>query len=218
MGILGLFKPNVRRMKVKKDVEGLIKALNYERDHDVRMGAAEALGEIGDKRAVEPLIQALKADSYLQARAAWALGEIGDKRAVKPLIPALQGELDTEVTLYATQTLIKIGEPAVKPLIQALKRKDSDVRARAAEALGEIGDKRAVGPLIQALKADSYLQARAAEALVQIGEPAVEPLFQALEDVNTEGVALRALRNIRTFGKLGEGALRKLKKWDDIIV
>jgi len=206
-------------MKAKKDVEGLIKALNYERDHDVRMGAAEALGEIGDKRAVEPLIQALEADSYLQARAAWALGEIGDKRAVKPLIPALQGELDTEVTLYAMQTLIKIGEPAVKPLIQALKRKDSGVQARAAEALGEIGDKRAVKPLIQALKdEDPYVQGIAADALLQIGEPAVEPLFQALEDVNTEWLALGALREMRTFGKLGEGALRKLKKWDDIIV
>ena len=36
----------------------MIKALGDE-DKDTREGAAEALGKIGDKRAVEPLIEAL---------------------------------------------------------------------------------------------------------------------------------------------------------------
>ena len=55
--------------------------------------AAEALGEIGDARAVEPLILALK-DEYweVRRRAAEALGEIGDARAVEPLKKALNDE------------------------------------------------------------------------------------------------------------------------------
>ncbi|MFZ3058114.1 MAG: HEAT repeat domain-containing protein [Candidatus Methanoperedens sp.] len=59
MGICDLFKPNVVKMINKRDVDGLIKALRYKKDSDVRMEAAEALGKIGDKRAVKPLIQAL---------------------------------------------------------------------------------------------------------------------------------------------------------------
>ncbi|HUV79436.1 MAG TPA: HEAT repeat domain-containing protein [Candidatus Bathyarchaeia archaeon] len=59
MGIFDLFTPNVERMKGRKDVRGLIKALKDE-DLHVRSRAARALGEIKDARAVEPLIQALK--------------------------------------------------------------------------------------------------------------------------------------------------------------
>ena len=52
-----------------------------------------ALGEIGDSRAIEPLIQALKdKDKYIREWAADALGEIGNERAVEPLIEALKDE------------------------------------------------------------------------------------------------------------------------------
>jgi len=47
-------------------------------DEDVRKQVAWALREIGDARAVEPLIQALKdKDEGVPAAAAWALGRIG---------------------------------------------------------------------------------------------------------------------------------------------
>jgi HEAT repeat protein len=51
------------------------------------------LGEIGDPRAVDPLIEALK-DEYSRVRssAARALGEIGDPKAVDPLTEALKDE------------------------------------------------------------------------------------------------------------------------------
>ncbi|MBU2598836.1 MAG: HEAT repeat domain-containing protein [Actinobacteria bacterium] len=45
----------------------------------------------------------------------------------------------------------EIGEPAVEPLILALKNKNIFVRRRAAEALEKIEDKRAVEALTQAL-------------------------------------------------------------------
>lgn len=58
---MGLFKSKVEKMKAKRDVEGLIKALKDE-DWNVREAAASALGEIGDKRAVKPLKDALEAE------------------------------------------------------------------------------------------------------------------------------------------------------------
>ncbi|MEM5813446.1 MAG: HEAT repeat domain-containing protein [Candidatus Aenigmatarchaeota archaeon] len=46
-------------MLKKRNVKGLIKALKY-KDSNIRISAAQALGEIKDERAVKPLIQALK--------------------------------------------------------------------------------------------------------------------------------------------------------------
>jgi DNA-directed RNA polymerase subunit RPC12/RpoP len=87
MGLFGPPKPpNIDELAAKKDVKGLIKALEYQKDQNVRRAAAEELGDIGDARAVEPLIIALK-DKYENVRsfAAEALGKIGDARAIEPL-------------------------------------------------------------------------------------------------------------------------------------
>jgi len=71
MGIFDLFRPYIRRMKENKDVHGLINALKY-KDRDVQRRSAEALGLIGDKRAVEQLINTLK-DKDLEVRSIVAL-------------------------------------------------------------------------------------------------------------------------------------------------
>jgi len=64
-------------------VEQLIKALKDD-SQLVRVNVAWALGRIGDKRAVEPLILALK-DNNIRRTTAEALGLIGDDRALEPL-------------------------------------------------------------------------------------------------------------------------------------
>lgn len=61
MGLFGLGKPNIKKMKAKRDVEGLIKALSGQ-GWDIHNEAAEALGDIKNPRAIEPLIQALRDD------------------------------------------------------------------------------------------------------------------------------------------------------------
>lgn len=92
MDIFDLFKPNVEKLEAKRDVEGLIKALNYKKDLKVRWEAAVALGEIKDKKAVEPLFQALKDESkWVQEESAEALGKIGEP-AGESLIQALKHE------------------------------------------------------------------------------------------------------------------------------
>lgn len=85
---------------------------------------------------------------------------------------------------HAERALIKIGEPVVELLIEALKDTDKNIREIAAEALGEIGDVRAVDPLINALKdGDSFVRGYAAEALGKIGdERAIGSLTKALND------------------------------------
>ena len=79
-------------MREKRDVIGLIKALQYKRDLEVRINAEKALGEMGAKIAVVPLIQALKdEDSDFRKRATAALRNIGEP-TVEPLIQALKDE------------------------------------------------------------------------------------------------------------------------------
>lgn len=70
--------------KYEKDwtvlVERLIQALRDENEY-VRWGAAGALGELGDLRAVEPLSEALQDKNLsVKEKAAWSLKKlIGDK-------------------------------------------------------------------------------------------------------------------------------------------
>ncbi len=132
-----------------------------------RIEAVKALEKIGNPRAVEPLINALK-DKYLDVRshAAEALGRIGDPRAVEPLIEALKDE-NGFVSKTVAEALANIGEPSVKPLIKALKNSDSCLRSNAAGTLGLIGDVRAVEPLIKLLN-DKDMGRPAANALSEI--------------------------------------------------
>lgn len=145
----------IEEMKAKKDISNLIIAL---KNMYVQWYAAEALGEIGDVRALEPLIQALRnSDSferyeYRERALVPALVKLGEA-AIGPLIQTLK-EKGTFFPGNAARALVEIGKPAVEPLIQALKDKDSTSKSRklAIFALQEIGDARAVEPLNEAMK------------------------------------------------------------------
>jgi HEAT repeat protein len=194
---------DIEEMKRKKDVEGLIKALK-DKNSNVRKKAEAALVEIG-KPAVKPLIEALKEENFLVLDCAVeALGKIGDAKAVKPLIEVIYRIMDPSlkfniygfdmVLTKAAEALGKIGEPAVKPLIEALKHERT--KWYAAEALVKIGDARAVKPLLQALK---FYITDAPRMLAKIGKPAVIPLMQALKDKDEDvrKAAEAALKKIR---------------------
>ena len=80
-------------------------------DEEVRLAAAQALGEIG-AAAVEPLIVALNdADEDVRKIAATALCKIGDTRAVDPLISALK-DVSEGVRMIAVEALGQIGGAA----------------------------------------------------------------------------------------------------------
>jgi HEAT repeat protein len=85
-----------------------------------------------------------------------------------------------------TELSMKIGKPAVRPLIYELKDHDPLVRSNAVKALGAIQDPRAVEPLIKVLNdKDPLIQRQAVKALGRINDPrAVEPLIVVLDDKN----------------------------------
>ncbi|MBM4240601.1 MAG: HEAT repeat domain-containing protein [Euryarchaeota archaeon] len=210
------FKPDVEDMKAKRDVEGLIRSLSHE-DHIIRKESARALIYVGDERAVEPLIKALKYEDWQESftvltavreNAAEGLGRIGDKKALKPLIQALKDK-DGGVRWKAAWSLGRIGDKgALEPLIEALNDEDGDVRKHAAGALGNIRDERAVEPLIQALNDEDWpVRKCVVTALGKIGdERALGPLIHSLGDEDGD-VRWKAMSAI---GKMGTLALAPL--------
>lgn len=131
-------RPNVQELKTTGDVDGLIEALNYPDDHNIRLAAASALGSVGDARAVDPLIAALDEQQGMNEMAALALGEIGDPRAVEPLNSTL-GDENWEVRSSAAKALGKIGDKrAVDPLINLLRDRNENVRWHTLQALEAI--------------------------------------------------------------------------------
>ena len=177
---MGLFSPNVKKLRAKGDVRGLIKALRY-KEAEVRKDAAEALGEIRDKKASEDLFHIARGADLGD----FAPGEVGEEE-IEALIEALKDE-DPRIRKIVAETLGRIGDKkAVEPLIEALKDEDPEVRKFVAFQLAWVKDKKAVEPLIEALKdKDPEVRINVADYLSMFGdERAIEPLIEALKDEN----------------------------------
>ena len=148
------------------------------------------LKEVGDFRAVEPLIDVLKdPTSVVRSHSVTALGKIGGAQALPAVISALKTEavgstLDIGVCYRAIEATHRLGETTAKFLIPALKHPDKAIRRKAATLLGKTGEAGAVDLLIGALK-DKHprVRSRAAHALGWISNlAAAEPLTVALKD------------------------------------
>ena len=81
--------------------------------------------------------------------AAHSLGKLNDKRAVEPLIDALSTNVDHYTRQEAARSLGKLSDVrALHPLLDALTDADKYVRREAASALGDLGDERALPALL----------------------------------------------------------------------
>lgn len=197
----------------KEAVPALIKVLKRKlsiksRANKAKVAAIQALARLGDKRAVDPLVDVAdtrpeRQDFYLNKQAVIALGKIGDPRAVPVLIRALflSSTLQGDAFPMAEVALVRIGEPAVQPLLDAMAGKDEALNKMAKDlsfkpgivlnktaiVLGDLMAKPAVDPLLQQLaKADVVNETKIAgviEALGKIGDAkAVGPLIKLLQN------------------------------------
>lgn len=165
----------------KEAVGYLIEALK-DPHHNVRIAAAEALGEIRDPDAVDPLIR-VSCDAREDVRivAAGALGRIGDRRAIPPLIRFFSDSYHG-VRVAAADAVAAFGRDALGPLEEALDDPVPVVRVTAVKAIGLIGATESIPTLIEHL-GDAAPEVRwsVARALADFGAPAVEPLFLVLK-------------------------------------
>lgn len=102
---------DIMDLKKRKDINGLIHALQYQGDTAVRAEAARSLGQLGDLQAVDSLISTLQSenDPYVRSLAAKALGNLGDSRASGALLSCLQRDT-LEVGIEAGRALSKLKE------------------------------------------------------------------------------------------------------------
>ena len=164
----------------KEAVGYLIQALN-DPHYAVRIAAAEGLGEIGDRAAVDALVLVCNdAREDVRIAAARALGEIGDRRSIQPLI-RLFSDRYHGVRVAAADAVTVFGRDALEPLEEALDDPVPSVRVTAARAMGLIGATESIPVLIGHL-GDAAPEVRwsVARALADFGSPAVEPLFLVL--------------------------------------
>ena len=185
-------------------LEQLAAAL-HDADRSVANDAAQVLGKLGDRRAVEPLIAALQRKPCLiQCRIMEALAALGDPRAVEPLVACLDDPWEY-ARAAAAEALGELREPrAIEPLTAKLEDPELHVREAAAKALGDIGDPRAIEPLAAAARQPAQeVRYTAIQALLDINDrSALGPLVAALGDSDSTVRMLAA----GGLGELGEAS------------
>jgi HEAT repeat protein len=208
-------------MKDPEAVPTLIKAAEKElpvksRANNARIAAMRALVKIGDKRAVPTLMKVLTTsaddqDFLLNQKAALGLAEFRDPSSIPALIKGLfMTGRGTGIFQECRLALVRIGPPAVDPLIQLLQEKNADIQDMAAKfkfeepppvgtpgvvphkaaiLLGDLRAKKAV----PALTARLHMKARGDEhrsALIALGyiasPAAVEAILADLKDAKTD--------------------------------
>jgi HEAT repeat protein len=157
----------------KQNFESLITNLGST-DSDAKRNAAYQLGELGDRRAVEPLIHMLDDDNpdmiYV---AASALGTLGDERAIIPLIDHLDNQ-------WVVHGLENLGKNALLAIINALRTTQGQKRKNA----------------LQGIRQFHFLHHSWARPVIEA--QAFEPILQMLQDEDEEnrGYAVVVLGDI----------------------
>ncbi len=163
-------------VKDSKVVDALCEALK-DPDRAVREDATIALGMIGDARAIDPLVEAMK-DGAVKRHAIMSLGMIGDARALPPVLAALKGK-----------GIKQLGTPTPGCIVS----EETFIKEAAATALGHFRDPRIIPELIMLLK-DGNVRGNAAQSLVLIGDTAIEPLAAFLYDPKASEVQAESER------------------------
>ena len=146
---------------------------NKDENYRVRLACADALGRIGDRFAVAPLIEVVTDEDeksvYLRESAVSALGLLGDTRAIDPLVSILetkQGIMDKFSFLKerAIEALSKMGfndnERVLKDLKNSLSDESTQVRINAIEALMDSEHPKAFETIKHCLETDSDVEVK----------------------------------------------------------
>ncbi|ACC83615.1 HEAT repeat domain-containing protein [Nostoc punctiforme] len=224
-------------------VTGLIKALEDEADrtpeggYPLRRNAARALGKLGDRQAVSPLIACLDcSDFYVREAAAQSLEMLGDPVCIPALIKLLAVGLQAEQlvsqqpdlsqpyeailealgTLRATEFI-----PLVKPF---LEHPIELVQYAAARAMYQLTEEPAYGERLVKALAGERLQLRRA-VLADLGAigylPAADAIAQTLAENSLKLISLKGLLehqvNYVTPSTLSEGAIKVINLMDSLL-
>jgi HEAT repeat protein len=156
--------PDIEALKATGDVRGLIKALSYDKDSDLRQMAVKGLSEISDVRTIDPLLRVALKDQSVPVQ----------EEAARALAHAAVRSKESQVRQSAVEALGKLGtgdSQVIDMLISYLSEKESYARQNAAEALGQLGKIEGVEPLIGCLSdSNSGVRSVAIDALKKLND------------------------------------------------
>lgn len=201
-------------MKAADAVDPLIKAAEKplpikSRANNARLAAIRALIKVGDKRAVPTLMKILttsadEQDFALNQKAALGLAEFRDPQSIPALLQGLfMTGRGTQTFQESRLGLVRIGAPAVGPVIELLQEKNATINDmakkqsfkpgivphKAAIVLGDLRAKNAVPALVDRLhkKAEGSEHLAALIALGYIATPpAVDAILAVLKDAKAD--------------------------------
>lgn len=152
---MGLFGPNIDKLKENRDINGLIKILESKKP-DVRKEAAEALSRVGSAEALPGLIVALRdPDARVRFYAVVGLAKI-KQPAAEDVLKSAVSDSDWEVRKEALTALIK-SSANLDALALAIKFNSAELRELAVVRLGELENPEAIEILVPALKDEEEL-------------------------------------------------------------
>jgi len=166
----------------------------------------EAMGDIGDKRAVSTLEQATSSnDRFIQVEASYGLAKLGRKDAFVRLQAFLGGDPgEDKVGLLAAYYLVKLDNDAgLRHLEEMMKKPDSPLAPAAAEALGKTDNPRAVMVLVEVSKApDPGVRLAVARALGRLGGGRAIAALKKLRADSNPGVRSTATGALIDLGEV----------------
>lgn len=216
--------PNIEKLKDRRDVKGLIKALGYAKDPRIRLEAAGSLEvlcqhpesehQIADPRASDQFASLLAAslhdpEARVRTVAARLLGvlaaAVDDQTRLSTIVEALVeacSDADEAAHSAAAAALARIGADALPLTLQSQALRAAATAPECLiQALAGTGEP-AMALLVGALGSPEAAVSEAAERILSaLGPPAVQPLALLLN----EGPPDASVRAARALGSIGDG-------------
>lgn len=165
----------------------------------------EALGDIGDKRAISTLEQGVvNPDKYVEVEASYGLAKLGRKDAYTRLTGFLEGDPgEDKVGLLAAYYLVKLDrDSGLKHLEAMMLKPDSALAPLAAETLGKTGNPRAVLVLLEAHQSpDPAVRLSVARAFTRLGGGRAITALKKMRADSNPGARSAALLGLAEHGE-----------------
>ena len=189
---------------------GYMTAVSEGQNANARINAVNKLGDLGDKRAIEPLLRMLEdRDCYTFVETALAKLRASKEEMADAYSMATSSK-NWEAKKNAEKKLVDLGDKrAIWTLLGMLNDKDKGVRNNAVKKIVNLGDKSAIEALLGMLKdEDNDVRSSAEAALAKLGA--------GREQLVDGYIAVLSFKNsFYGRGKANENAVRKLESLGD---
>ena len=175
--------------------------------------AAEALGNIGDKKVIDELIKGLE-NKKIQREVIKAIGKLGNPGGIEPLLKIFHSEDSSSlIKSLVIEALGNIGDySASEDIIKALKEKK--LQLKAVEAVGKIREEKAIPEIEEILfnrETDVKLRRACVNTIINIKKrESITSMFKVLKN-KTVDLDLKKLI-VKSLPEMGETIIKPVIK------